>query len=231
MSFVCPHCRCFPLEDHIWWVSSGHDGDNRKKQCNWWCAAILVVQDSVGPREAKVFGAHAPQGLCDNLINSRKLLTNQQKDGDCPVESIVTGVREKSRRGMMDGLRKFTEVDNHEAAKVDGLRHGINSVQVVKPRFTAESAEAVIREGADALTLRAEEVGVRRTFVDATHVEDERWRPLLVDAEWHAFCQAVYQGIEGTSVGNDVILLQRFAPAVVSKMLGRNPKRQELCGP
>ena len=48
--------------------------------CCWWCAAcggqddrrapnrLLVLQDSVDPREAKVFRAHAaPQGLCDNI--------------------------------------------------------------------------------------------------------------------------------------------------------------------
>ena len=30
--YVCLHCHCFPLEDCIWWVSSGHcDGHNRKK--------------------------------------------------------------------------------------------------------------------------------------------------------------------------------------------------------
>ena len=41
LSFVCPRCNCFTLEDYIWWVSSGHgDRSNRKKKhCNWWCAA------------------------------------------------------------------------------------------------------------------------------------------------------------------------------------------------
>ena len=35
LSYVCPHCHCFPLEDYyIWRVSSGHC----EKQCNWWCA-------------------------------------------------------------------------------------------------------------------------------------------------------------------------------------------------
>ena len=36
LSHVCPHCHCFPLEDHIWWVSSQHgEGNNRtKKQCS-----------------------------------------------------------------------------------------------------------------------------------------------------------------------------------------------------
>ena len=39
LSKVCPHCSCFPLDDYIWWVSSGHgDGNNRKKKhCSWWC--------------------------------------------------------------------------------------------------------------------------------------------------------------------------------------------------
>ena len=98
-SYVCPHCNCFPLEDFFWWVSSGYgDGNNRKeKQCSWWCAAcggqydwrapnkVLVIQDGVDPREAKVFRAHAaPQGLCDNLIIALKLLPNQQKYGDIP---------------------------------------------------------------------------------------------------------------------------------------------------
>ena len=131
LSRVCPHCRCLPLEDYLWWVSSGHG----KKQCGWWCAAcggqydwrapnrILVIQAGVDPREAKVFRAHcAPEGLCDHLLTVLKLLSNEQKDGDGPVESIVTVLREKSRKGGMDGLRKFIEVDNREAVIVGGLR-------------------------------------------------------------------------------------------------------------
>ena len=105
-------------------MSSGHgDGNNRKQeQCIWWCAAcggqydwrapnrILVIQVSVDPREAKVFRAHAaPQGLCDNLINSLKFLTNQQKDGDSPVESIVTGRREKSHKVHRTGQSRSSE--------------------------------------------------------------------------------------------------------------------------
>ena len=54
-----------------------------------------------------------------------------------------------------------------------------------------------IREEVGGLTLRAEEVGSRRTFVDTKHIELERWGPPLVDADWHAFCQAIYKGSEG----------------------------------
>ena len=24
LSYVCPHCHRFPLEDYTWWISSGH---------------------------------------------------------------------------------------------------------------------------------------------------------------------------------------------------------------
>ena len=46
LSFVCPHCRLFPLEDYFWWVSSWHgDGNTRKKkQCNWWCGLWRPVR-------------------------------------------------------------------------------------------------------------------------------------------------------------------------------------------
>ena len=56
--YVCPHGHCFPLEDHMWWVSAGQD----QKLCSWSCAAcggqydwrapnrIWVIQDSADPR-------------------------------------------------------------------------------------------------------------------------------------------------------------------------------------
>ena len=71
MSYICPHCSSFHLEDYSWWDSTEH-GDSRKKQhCSWWCAVcgckyewrapnrILVVQLGTDDNEAKVFRAHA----------------------------------------------------------------------------------------------------------------------------------------------------------------------------
>ena len=72
LSYVCLYCRCLPLEDYSWWVSSRHvDGDNRKrKQCNWLCAAYggqcdwrapnsaLVIQDTEDLRESEKFFEH-----------------------------------------------------------------------------------------------------------------------------------------------------------------------------
>ena len=113
LSYVCSHCNCCPLDDDIWWVSTGHEDSNnrKKKHCNWWGAAcggqyewrapnrILVVQLGVNANAAKVSKAHAaPWGLCDNLITALRLLANQQKDGDSPIQSTVTGLHERSRR-------------------------------------------------------------------------------------------------------------------------------------
>ena len=81
------------------------------------------MQLGVNANEAKVFKAHAaPLGLCDNLINALKLPANQQEDGDSPIQSIATGLHERSRRDIMDGLRSFIKADNHRAVDVGHLR-------------------------------------------------------------------------------------------------------------
>ena len=66
----------------------------------------------------------------------------------------------------------------------------------LRSRFSEAFPEAAIRE-ADELTLRADEVGTLRAFINTDHIEFERWGPPLVDADWHAFCQTIYKGIEG----------------------------------
>ena len=151
-----------------------------------------MVQIGVNANEAKVFKAHAtPLVLCDNLINALKLLANHQKDGDSPIQSIVTYPHERSRRGIMDGLRRrFIHADDHSALDVARLRQGIRSLKVQKPKFSEAFQEAAIREGADEFTLRADEVGTQRAVINTDHVDFEGWGPPQVDADWHAFCQA-----------------------------------------
>ena len=65
-----------------------------------------------------------------------------------------------------------------------------------KPKFSAVYPEA-ISEGADDLTLRAEEVKTLKACIHTDHVKENRWGPPLVDAHWHAFCQAIDKGMEG----------------------------------
>ena len=53
-------------------------------------------------------------------------------------------------------------------AKVGELDKNVESRKVLKPEFTTDSPEAMVREGPDELTLRADEEGALRTFVGAT---------------------------------------------------------------
>ena len=60
---------------------------NGERPTGFWCRSSVST-----PIEAHVLKAHAtPPGLCHNLINALKLLANQQKDCDSPIQSIVTG--------------------------------------------------------------------------------------------------------------------------------------------
>ena len=52
-------------------------------------------------------------------------------------------------------------------------------------------------EGADELSLRADEVETLRAFINMDHLEFERWEPPLVDADCYGFSQATCKGIEG----------------------------------
>ena len=69
--------------------------------------------------------------------------------------------------------------------------------EVRRPKCEEGRPEVLIREGPEELTLRAEEVGTQKSCVNVDQIAQERWRSPLVDADCHAFCQAIYKGIEG----------------------------------
>ena len=140
MSFLCPNCNSFLLEEYVWWVSAG-------KNYSWWCAIcgekydwkqpnrLVVAQTEERVEQAKVFTAHAiPQGLCENLINALKLLANQQEGGDGLLQNIVTNMAEGSRKDLTDGLRDFIRVDNHRALDVGELHRGTETFKGRKPK-------------------------------------------------------------------------------------------------
>ena len=41
-----------------------------------------------------------------------------------------------------------------------------------------------------------------RTFIDTTDVGDSGWGPPPMDEDWHAICQAIFQGLEGAEWEN-----------------------------
>ena len=99
LSYVCPHCNSFSLDDYIWQYP--RDTGTATTQKEWRAPnRILVVQLGVNANEAKVFKAHAtPLRLCDNLINALKLLANQQKNGDSPIQKHCNRpARKKQKR-------------------------------------------------------------------------------------------------------------------------------------
>ena len=85
-----------------------------------------MVQLDVNANEAKVFKTHAAHlELCDNV-------TKAQKDGDSPIRSKVTGLYDRSRRGIMDGLGSFIRADNRGAVDLGHLRQGTRPLHVPK---------------------------------------------------------------------------------------------------
>ena len=177
MSYLCPNCNSFPLEDYIWWVSG------RKKHTTWWFKhdgssppnRLLVVQTGESIDLAKVFKAHAvPQGLCANLINALKLQTNQQENGDGLIQNIVTNLDKGSTKGLTEGLREFTKIGNERALEVGYLNRGTGTFKVRKPKVPEGCSVVTVRENSDELTLRAEEVGTLKTNINVNHIEKEK---------------------------------------------------------
>ena len=112
----------------VWPVETNTNGE--RQVGHWLQIGASAIEMNI---EAKVFKSHAaPLGLCDNLINSLKLLANQQTDGDTPIQSIVTGLHERSRKGIMEGPSSFIKEDSHCAVDVGRFRKGTRPLHVQK---------------------------------------------------------------------------------------------------
>ena len=123
---------------------------------------LLVVQTGVSASQAMVFKAlAAPQGLCENLINALKLLANQQKDGDSPIQSIATGHCETSRKGIMEGPGNFIKVDNHCAFDVGHLSEGARPFPVRRPKFKEGGPSGVDQGGSRGIDAKGRGSGLQ----------------------------------------------------------------------
>ena len=100
---------------------------------------------------------------------------------------------------------------------------------MVKPNFTTDYLGAVFREGADELTLRAREEGVLRILSTPLMWDTKkRWKPPLVDLDWHAFCQDIFQGVEGPEWDAMYSQYEDLHQAVKSKKSGEHKKAKVL---
>ena len=108
---------------------------------------LLVVQTGQSINQAKVFKVHAVhQGLCGNLINARRLLANQQEDGNGLIQNVVTNLGVKSRKGLTSGLRDFIQIDNVRALEVGYLNKGMGKFRVRRPKGSEGCPEVTVRE-------------------------------------------------------------------------------------
>ena len=94
------------------------------------------------------------------------LLANQQEDGDGLSQNIVKNLNMESRKGLTNGLRDFIKIDNERALDVGYLNRGLGTFQVLKPKVAEGHPEVTVRESPDELTLRAEEVGTSKTYIN-----------------------------------------------------------------
>ena len=111
------------------------------------------------------------------MINALKLLAKEQEDGDGPIQSFVTGLREKGRKSLAEGLRNFMKVDSHCALEEGHLREGSRSFEVRRTKCEEGGPEVLVREGPEELTLRAEEVGTQKSSMSITLHKRDGVRP------------------------------------------------------
>ena len=102
-------------------------------------------------------------------------MANQQKDGDSPIQNIIMGLKEKCKERITNGLRSFIASDNHSAVEVGHLPRGQRPFNVSRPEMNGYRPE-VLREGADDLTLRAENFGTLKACIDVDHIDKHFWR-------------------------------------------------------
>ena len=82
------------------------------------------------------------------------------------MQNNVTNLGERSRKGLTHGLREFIKIDNHRALQVGHLNEGLGTCRVRRPKGSEGCPEVTVRESPHELTLRTEEVGTWKTYIN-----------------------------------------------------------------
>ena len=116
-------------------------------------------------------------------------------------------------------------MDDHEAVKFSNLKKNSEAIKVVGPDFDKRAMypDAAVPEGVDEVTLRRGEDGALRSCINTAKVEASRLGPPLVDADWHAVCQAIYRGVEGAEWEN---LFKKFVE--MKEVIARHPRGSRM---
>ena len=78
------------------------------------------------------------------------------------------------------------------------VRHSVTNKKKRKPYSWKDTNSILVIQDYEAKVFyrSATDAGVQKDFVDTTKMDNHRWRPPLVDEDWHALCQAVYVGVD-----------------------------------
>ena len=68
----------------------------------------------------------------------------------------------------------------------------------------------------------------QKSCINVDHIAEDRWGPPLVDADWHAFCQAIYKGIEGSDWRELYGYFKEMSKAAGSKEPNESQKTRAL---
>ena len=107
------------------------------------------------------------------------------------------GLKETCRERGTNGLRNIIASDNISAVEVGHMRRGQRRFKVVRPKVNGDCSE-VLREGADDLTLRAEEFDTLKACINVDHtVKFFRCRFCWTQIGTH-FAKKLTKGSEGS---------------------------------
>ena len=125
------------------------------------------------------------------MINALKLLANQQRDGDSPILSIVTGLCEKQQERGYGGPEKLVLKLTITVPSMWAVKMKVSGLLRCEGQSSERGPPGRQSGSPEELTLRAEEVGTQKSCMNVGHIAEDRWGPPLVDADWHACGQAI----------------------------------------
>ena len=110
----------------------------------------------------------------------------------------------------MEGLKNFIEVDNHSALNVGHLEEGTRSFEVRRPKVRRGVPQGVNQGRSRAIDAQNRRSWLtQKACISVDHFAEDRWGPPLVDADWHAFCQAMKKRCRKQRLCGIVRALQR----------------------
>ena len=108
----------------------------------------------------------------------------------------------------MDGLRSFIEMDNHSALEVGHMHNDLRPLKVQRPKFSEDCSE-VLREGADDLTPRAEEVDTLEACIGVDQIEEKQMETTAGGRRLPRFLPSSLRRNWSNRMGRAVFSLQR----------------------